>query len=361
MRAGFLLFNFNNGGAQNIIIKTANLFAKNGIQTFLFVINYIGPLSTRVDKQVKVIDLNTKRSSRSLFKLIKYIKKNKVDVLITTTLGPSLLLIISKFILQNKIKVYVREASNPSSEKINNIKSKILSILGKLILRFADKVIAVSEGVKDDLIHFYKLNKKRIEVIYNPVFSVNNFIYRVKENNSDKKSILFLGRINRVKRIEIIIESINILHNQGLNIEFNIVGNVTDEGYYNELNELVEKLDIINLVHWHGFSNDITKHFNNNDILVLSSLYEGLPSVLIEALIYGLQVVSCDCKSGPKEILNNGELGFLVEFDKCNPVNFANAIKLAIFNPIANKELNNHLKLFSEEAVFLQYLNIINN
>ena len=96
-----------------------------------------------------------------------------------------------------------------------------------------------------------------------------------------------------------------------------------------------------------------------SDLFVLPSDYEGFGVVIAEALSVGINVVSTDCQSGPREILNNGELGYLCEVD--NPEDLAKSIKEALDEPINKEKLIRRSKDFSVETVGMQYQALIEN
>lgn len=75
--------------------------------------------------------------------------------------------------------------------------------------------------------------------------------------------------------------------------------------YYNKLEKLVQSLNLKECVHLMGAKSNPYKYMYNADIFVLTSLYEGFPNVLVEAMSVGLPIVSVDCKSGPRELLND--------------------------------------------------------
>ena len=96
-----------------------------------------------------------------------------------------------------------------------------------------------------------------------------------------------------------------------------------------------------------------------SNLFVLSSDYEGFGVVITEALSVGVNVVSTDCPSGPREILNNGEFGYLCEVG--NPEDLAKSIKKALDKPINKEKLISRSKDFSLEIIGMRYQELIEN
>ena len=92
------------------------------------------------------------------------------------------------------------------------------------------------------------------------------------------------------------------------------------------------------------------------DKFILSTKFEGLPTVLIEALTVNDNVISADCKSGPSEILDNGKYGYLF------PIGDAKQLAELILNsePKDRVEIDNHLQIFSQQSAFQKLEQIIN-
>lgn len=358
---GFLLYDFQNGGAQNIMIKTANLLCEN-YRIKLFVINNKGPLKERVNKKVEIIDLKGKKLRSSLYALIRAINIHKPSFIISTLLAPSLLLIFANFFSLFKSRIIYREASSPSLEPNESFKKKILKICGKLFLPYTYRIIAVSNGVKQDLIKTYKIKADKIEVIYNPVFSLKNIdikkINRRKFNDGNL-SILFVGRVAKVKRIELQLHAISILIKNNIQATYTIAGNCPDIEYHNKLKTIIKELKIENNVNWLGYVEDVYSIMSSHQILLLTSKYEGFPSVLVEGLISGLNIIACDCPNGPDEILDSGRIGVLINNDKCTPKKIAENILDIYKGRIDLSENYSILSQFSKELVSKKYFEMI--
>jgi glycosyltransferase involved in cell wall biosynthesis len=187
-------------------------------------------------------------------------------------------------------------------------------------------LICSSEGVKRSILKYIgNAYAEKINVIHNPVLINSNI-----ENSKiikDKIKLLNIGRLAEAKNHNLLIDSIFILKNKNLPVELNIVG----EGPLRKtLENKIHELNLTNSVKLVGFKNDLDYYYRNSQIFVLSSKVEGFANVLVEALSYGLSIVSIDCPSGPSEVLCNGLYGTLVKDQSA--MSLANAIENQYYN-----------------------------
>ena len=177
--------------------------------------------------------------------------------------------------------------------------------------------------------------------------------------SNHKKTIIAVSRLNKVKRIDILINAlyqINKVHD----MQLIIVGDGPEE---NELKKLSMKLNLEENVHFLGFRNDAIQWMINSDVFVTASQVEGSPNSLIEAVCLGIPSIATDCPTGPKEILNNGAQGILIPMD--SEKHMVDAIKLLIENQdLRNKFIKSSeiSKLrYSSERIVNLYLDAINS
>jgi glycosyltransferase involved in cell wall biosynthesis len=124
-----------------------------------------------------------------------------------------------------------------------------------------------------------------------------------------------------------------------------------------QIQKLVDRLNLSADVSLPGFVENPYPYLKRANTLVLSSLWEGLPTVLIEALASGCQVVSTNCQYGPDEILENGKYGWLVPIQ--NPSALCNAMKQSLDFPIHPTRLKERSSYFTVERSARQYLQLV--
>ena len=213
---------------------------------------------------------------------------------------------------------------------------KLLSFFEKQLVRLtyhrAKKVIAVSDDVADILREDYGL--KRVARIYNPVDL--HAIAKQAETpfQHPRPYIVALGRLNEVKRFDLLIEA--YAHsNAQQQCDLILIG---DGEMHQSLALQINTLNLTGKVHLAGVQMNPYPYLAGAEFLVLSSRTEAFPMVLVEALATKCPVIATDCPTGPREIINQGENGLLVENES------AVAITAAIDQLYADKVLQKSMR-----------------
>jgi glycosyltransferase involved in cell wall biosynthesis len=234
--------------------------------------------------------------------------------------------------------------------------------LGPYLLRrfypWAARVVAVSQGAADDLIHLGGLPPDLIEVVYNPVITPA-LLEGLRQTpghpwlvDGGPPVLLGVGRLTRQKDFATLLRAFSQLR-QRRSARLIVLGEGTERA---ALEALASELKLGDTVDLPGWRPDVLACMAHSAVFVLSSAWEGLPTVLIEALAAGTRVVSTDCKSGPREILRDGRLGALVPVG--DPAALAFAIGEAMDCP-ASSPPTEALAPFTRDAVVDHYLRII--
>jgi glycosyltransferase involved in cell wall biosynthesis len=360
----FFLPSLEGGGAERVIVNLAKEFSAKKIIVDLVLAKAKGPYLSEVTGKVRIIDLNSLRVLRSLPKLISYLKKEQPEILVSSLNHANIVAILADKLARTKTKIIVREDNTLSLIFANSssLKTRIISFLVKLFYRWVDLVIAVSEGVKDDLVSFAKLSPDKIKVIYNPVITPELF-QKAREPISHKwfglkelPVILGVGRLTKQKDFPTLLKAFALVRKE---IDSRLV--ILGEGEERKsLEKLAKELGTEEYLWMPGFVDNPYKFMSKASVFVLSSIYEGLPTVMIEALALGCRVVSTDCESGPREILENGKYGKLV------PVGDIVAMKEAIVSSISvdrksfyEASLNEQIGKFELRNVANLYLRVL--
>lgn len=171
--------------------------------------------------------------------------------------------------------------------------------LYKKVLASMKRSIAVSYGIKQDLVNEFNIESNKIRVIYNPIdYSRINELSNesIKSDFISDDYFVFVGRLVKEKRLDVLIDGFSSSKFKGNLLIFGEgPERVKYESYIKEKN--------YNRIHFMGKTNNPYVWMRNSKALLLTSDFEGLPTVLIEALMSGTNVISTDCPSGPKEIL----------------------------------------------------------
>lgn len=175
------------------------------------------------------------------------------------------------------------------------------------VFKRADSIVSICEVMKRDLDSYLDLqNHPMHRAIYNP-HNLQEIQQKAKaatadfQFSKDKKYIISVGRVVKGKRIDDLITAFSQLEKEHENVELIIIG---DGDLRSKMERYVHNLALDEKVHFLGFQQNPFAYIAQSDILVLSSEWEGLPNILIEGMACGTAVISADCISGPREIIN---------------------------------------------------------
>lgn len=353
---------FSDGGAE----KT-NLLVSEELSKKFDIIFLSNSFSTKFDKEIKRIGIKkmklvSPRTITSFFEIKRIIKKLKPDLIFPIQTHANILVIlINLLFFKNKLKIICCERLSPQSYN-KNFKGKIIIFLAKILYKYADKIICNSKGLSNEIKEIS--NSKNVTHIYNPTLK-NNFkklAYKNKVNekpflNKKKKIIISIGRFDENKNQMMLLKAINNLENKK-DLEVVLLG----EGYKKkDLIDYSKKVNFRNKLHILGFKKNPYPYLVKSDLFVLTSNFEGLPNVLIEAMSLGIPIISTNSPSGPKEILLNGKAGFLIERNDYKSLSCK--IKLFIDKPyIFHKKkyfYKKSLKRFSSKKSLYKYTNVV--
>lgn len=352
--------NLAGGGAERIIAILAAHFSEEKYDVDLVLASATGPYLANIPDSVRIIDLKCKRVLFSLPRLIKYLKVERPNILFTSQMHSSTIALWAAKLANVNTSVFVRQPTMlmPCYET----KSLISIFRQKLFLetaRLAEKIIVTSETMAKEFQSLSKISKDKIEVIYNPV-PVEIIQEKTKEpikhlwfKEGEPPVILAVGRLVSVKDFKTLIKAFKIAQSQ-IPCRLIILGEGT---LRSELEQLVEKLDISEFVQMPGFVSNPYQYMKCSKVFVLSSLWEGFPNGMVEAMACGTAIVATDCEGGASEILEHGKWGELI------PVGSEELMAKAIVKSIVSENLPNTFERvndFSVDVIFKKYCNVFN-
>lgn len=304
------------GGAERVMVTLANLFALRGYSVDLVLVSAVGPYLERVDPSVRVVDLKAGRVLKSLSSLVRYLRRERPVAMLSALVHANMVAILARLWAGGTTRIVISERNTPSLSAANNLghSAKIMFGLMRWLYPRADGIVAVSEGVADDLAHFARLPRYQIKVVYNP-FDINRIQVLAHETlehpwfvDGQPPVVLGVGRLTEQKDFPLLLHAFSHLRSKRP-LRLMILGEGELRG---ELEALADSLGLSeNDFSMPGFVSNPFAYYARCGVFVLSSRWEGLPGVLIEAMAAGAQVVSTDCPSGPAEILENGRWGYL--------------------------------------------------
>lgn len=312
-KKGIVLFmpTIENGGIEKNLILLSEYFIKKKIKTTILTAsirnNIKNTLSSnvKIEKSKKYLNFNcfNNRINDTLNCLLHLIKNRELFTknIFLSLQSHYLIVLICKIL---NIKIILRIANHPLGAVIffqKKTEYLFKLFIKDIVYKFADGIICNS---KESKTYFKKKKfKNRIISIYNPVK-----ISKKKNIGKNKFNLIAVGRLEKQKNFLGIIKAIKIVKTNFPKIKLTIVGSGREDytlKRYIKNNLLTKNVKMV------GYNNP-AKYLNNSGIFILNSLFEGLPNILLEVLTFKIPIISTNCKSGPKEILQNGKFGYLV-------------------------------------------------
>lgn len=334
----FYIPSFENGGAERVASVLLNYWVKN--DSFLpFVINTIpkeydffeidSSISRAVldyDYRKKGVLANIKEKLKRILMLRRTLRERPEDLVVSFLTTPSLLLLISSIGLKKKI--ICCEHSNYylyGSKYTRAIRNLLYYLL-------ADQVTLLTAR---DIDNYPAYLRKKVTVVPNPL-GIDGSDYDCTTNSlsngQDIIKLLFVGRLVEVKGIKRLCEILKRIKNEPWHLTICGDGPLRDylEDFLSK-NSLNDKVSLV------GSVKDIERYYCNSDILVMTSLKEGLPMVIAEAMSFEVPVIAFDCPTGPREFISHNRNGLLIKDDDYE--SYVNQLKLVIHNRAELKRL----------------------
>tara|TARA_B100001769_G_C22087608_1_gene586442 strand:+ start:783 stop:1880 length:1098 start_codon:yes stop_codon:yes gene_type:complete len=309
---------------------------------------------------VSINILNKNNVRKMFFKLISIFKREKYDLIFSAEDHLNIVVIFAKYFSYSNSLISASSRVTPYDTYSNNLFSKgwILKQLTKLTMKKADVLSCVSK----DMVKQYKsiFKSSTHQCIYNIVDDTESRekMHEHLEHpwiNRDKYSIIIAsGRLAEWKGFEDLIRAMPLILKEQ-NVKLIILG---DGPLKSHLKSVIGELNLNSFVDLAGYVDNPFKYYKNSDVFVLSSYVEGLPNVLVEAMMCGCTPVSTDCPTGPSEVLQRGKYGYLVPMH--NPRMLAQGVIRALKSPIPKILLDEAIKPFNSDEVLKSHFKALN-
>ncbi|MEO0368879.1 MAG: glycosyltransferase [Pseudomonadota bacterium] len=352
---------FSGGGAERVLVDLANGAAETGLQTEIVVNKPGGVLESSLKSNVGISALNVPNSIFGPVFLARHLALSRPKAMISAMPLANCSAIIAKTLSRSKCRLIISEHSVASRlYGINGLSAnQRLKPIAKILYPRADHIVAVSQGASQDLSNTLGLDLKRITPIYNPV-DIERVNAQAKEPCfhpwiAKRKELVIVacGRLEIPKAYDILIQAFADLQHC-LPSKLIILG----EGRLRRtLMDQVVSLNLSDKIDMPGFVKNPHAFISRADLFILSSRWEGFGNVLVEALACGTRIVSTDCDTGPREILEDGRYGTLVKPDNPRALTegMLTQLRSSNTNPTA---LKSRAAEFSSQAAINRYLEL---
>jgi glycosyltransferase involved in cell wall biosynthesis len=359
-----LLMDLGGGGAEKVMLHLAEGFSNKGHSVDLVLVKEEGPYLKNIPPKVRVIKLQSSRLLFCIPKLIKYLRQERPLTMLTALEDTNLVGLWARQISGVKTRIILSIHTHISwgTQHSTQFKDKLTPFFSWVFYRWADNIVAVSQGVAEDLAQLSGLPLEKINVIYNPIVTPK-FWQQSQEPthhpwlSSDQACrlpvILGVGRLEHQKDFSTLIRAFAKVQ-QHCPAKLMILG---EGSLRTSLQALAQELGVSDRVALIGFVDNPYAYMAQASVFVLSSVFEGFGNVLGEAMAAGTPVVSTDCKSGPSEILEGGKYGKLVPVGDVDEM--AEAIISTLKHPIRSEILRQRGSEFSQDRAVPEYLKVL--
>ncbi len=316
------------GGAERVFVDLANEFSARGLQVDMVLASAEGPYVGDVSSAVRIVNFNASRILRALPPLVRYLRAERPLVIFSALDHANVIAVLARRLAGGSTRCVISMRSVPTEvyRRADSLGSRLLMRFIKLAYPLADAIVANSQAVAIDLSRLLGIPVDQLHVIHNPLN-----LARIQAASRAPLAhdwatggappfILAVGSLAPLKDFETLVRAFAIVHH-GRACHLVILGEGPDR---EKLEAVARDLGVANHVLMPGFVPNPFAWMRSARVFVSSSVTEGFPNALLQALALGLPIVCTDSVGGSAELLENGRWGTLV------PVGRPEAMAVAI-------------------------------
>ncbi|MEN3975903.1 glycosyltransferase [Emcibacter sp. SYSU 3D8] len=329
----FVMQHLQAGGAERVTILLANDLVARGIRVGIAVYAKRGEFLERIDPRIALIEIGGSGWFAAILPLSRLIRQTRPSAVVGVMVSCNVAAVVAGRIARTGARIVLTEHNqvDKSADYFGGNSRSYRAI--RWTYPWADAIVCVSDGVRDSLCRYSGMKPDKMRVIHNPIVS-DDLIDKAGQpcphpwaNDDGVPLILAVGRLATAKNYPMMLRAFGILRQQRP-ARLLILGN---GGARDRLSALITELGLSEDVEMYGYTSNPYAFMSRARLFVLSSSWEGFPTVLVEALACGSPAVATDCPSGPREILLDGDLGELVPVG--DEQAFADAMMRALDDP----------------------------
>ena len=347
------------GGAEKVMLEIARQLACRRFAVDFLITRGGGALRGSVPESVRLLNLKSWKAVTALPGLVRYVKRERPSVLLSTLEMSNVTALLAKRFFVPDLRLIVRQGAHCTAQlQARGFRMRMATIAMKRLLPAADAVIAVSLGVAEDLRRTTP-RAARVCAVPSPIVTPELLEQAAAPVDhpwfDDRRTpvILTAGRLVAQKDQPTLLRAFAEIR-KARAARLIVLGDGPDSG---RLAVLARELGVHDDVDFRGFQSNPIAYMARARLFVLSSIYEGLPSALIEAMACGTPVVSTDCPSGPHEILEGGRWGRLAPVGDWRML--ARAIQDTLDDPVSPEHLIARASHYSAEASVMRHLELL--
>ncbi|MEW8505615.1 MAG: glycosyltransferase [Candidatus Thiodiazotropha sp.] len=354
------ILKFGDGGVERMMVNIARGLSMIGVRVDFIVKGTQAPYLHLLPPQVRIIRFQVSKQKAALPKLLDYLQTNEPDILLSAKILDDQIALQAKRRHSGRTRFFLR----PGTALISRMEARGTHPLRRWLKKkrlaamfnAADGVVAVSQGVADEVVELSGSAMDKISVIKNPTITPE--LYQQAQAAIDEPwlaadqppLILGIGGLRRQKDFPTLLRAFSVVR-KALPCRLMILGQGNKQG---QLLNLARELELGDDFRLPGFVDNPYAYLKGARLFVLSSLWEGSPNVLTEAMALGTSCVSTDCPSGPYEVTRGGEVAPLVPMG--DPESLAQAMLQTLREPLDPQRLMEAVSDYTLEKSAASYL-----
>lgn len=359
-RLAFLLPNMRGGGAERVALRLIQDFVAQGYAIDLLLMEVEGQLLPLLPPSVRVIDLHAPRIRDVMMPLVRYLRAERPQGIQVLMWPLTVVGVLAHRLARSRARLVLSDHTTLSRQyaHLSPLRARLMRWSIARTYPYADARVIVSRDAAHDLAALSGIDPASIDVIYNPIAPPRIEPEAVKAVDAEWPAgaarILTVGSLNAAKNHHLLIDAFARLceHRPATLV-------ILGEGpLRNALTAHAQAAGVADKVRMPGFVVNPAAYYATADLFVLSSDFEGFGNVLVEAMYAGLNIVSTDCESGPREILAGGQFGSLVP---CGQLDDLAGSMLALLDNPADSALRQRAEEISGQGSCDRYLKLMSN
>ncbi|WP_456430859.1 glycosyltransferase [Thermosulfuriphilus sp.] len=349
------------GGVERMLVNLAGGLVDLGCRVDVLAIKARSEYLRELPPGVRLIKLGPEHTYACLLPLAHYLQMARPAALLSAKNRANQVAVAARILSRVPLRVVLRMGTTTSAALRDKSPWRLWwwSLGMRLTYPRADAVVAVSTGVAEDLARLSRLPEAKLKVVANPVITPR--LYALAQEAVEHPwlkakrvpVVLAAGRLTRQKDFPTLIKAFARLCRE-IPSRLIIIGEGEER---KALEALVESLGLEGRVDLPGFVTNPYAYMSRADLFVLSSIWEGSPNVLTEALALGIPSVATDCPSGPREILAGGRYGELVPMGDVETL--SQAMVKTLKNPLPPEILKEAVREYHQGYSARRYLQIL--